>query len=156
MKLIEDHYLANRRNLVKRMSFPAGDAAEDVVQEAYARALKYFNSYKPEYHFDGWFRRILNNALKEHKNNERGTSAVSFEEEEHDGLDCSGLNERILLEVNELIATKSAVQMEVLTYHIQQGYTAKEVSELTDHTYANCRRIVHRFRQEVKELYGKG
>lgn len=155
MKLIEDHYIANRRNLVKRMSFSSGDYAEDIVQEAYARALKYFKSYNPDMPFDSWLKRIMVNVLKEHKNTERGYSSVSFEEEDQDGTDCTGFNERVILEVNDLISTKSLIQIEVLGYHIQQGYTAKEVSEITEYAYITCYQIVRRFRQELKELYGQ-
>jgi RNA polymerase sigma factor (sigma-70 family) len=154
-ELIEQHYLDNRRKLVKRLSFAAGDCAEDVVQEAYYRALKYSKSYKPEFTLDKWLNQILNNCLKEHKNTERGFSSVTFEEEDQEGIACTGMGERIIAEIDELISTKSLVQIEVLTYAMQQGYTAKEISELTEYTYANCHQIVHRFRQELRELYGK-
>ena len=153
--LIEQHYLTNRRNLVKRMSFPAGDYAEDVVQEAYYRALKYAKSYKAEFSLEKWFSQILNNCLKDHKNTEKGFSAVEFEEDDQEGIQCTGFGEKVVKEVSDLISTKSVVQMEVLRYAFEQGYTAKEVSELTDYTYSNCRQIILRFRQELKELYGK-
>lgn len=154
-ELIEQHYLTHRRNLVKRMSFAAGDYAEDVVQEAYYRALKYAKSYNPQFSLEKWFSQILNNSLKEHKNTEKGFSATVFEEDDQEGVSCTGMGERILAEVYDLISTKSKVQIDVLTYSCQQGYTAKEVSELTEYTYANCHQIIHRFRQELKELYGK-
>lgn len=156
MKLIEDHYVANRRNLVKRMSFSSGDYAEDIVQEAYARALKYYKSYNPDMPFDNWLKRIMVNVLKEHKNTEHGFSSIQYEEEEHDGTVCTGFNERVILEVNDLISTKSLIQIEVLRYHFQQGYTAKEVSEITEYGYKTSHQIIRRFRQELKELYGTG
>lgn len=155
MHPIEEHYRKNRFMLVKRMSFRAGDYAEDVVQEAYARALKYFASYKEEYALDAWMSRILNNCLKEQKNAEKGYSAVEFEEDHVDGIPCNRFAESVVAEIYELISTKSVVAMEVLEYHFQQGYSAKEVSELTDYTYANCHQIIRRFRQELKELYGR-
>lgn len=155
MQIVLNHYNANRFALVKRMSFRAGDYAEDVVQETYTRALKYINSYDDKYPFDVWLKRILNNCLKEQKNLEKGFAALPFEEEEQDGTGCNQFSEQVVAEIYELIATKSVVSMEVLTYHFQQGYTAKEISEICDHSYANCHKIVSRFRQELKELYGK-
>jgi RNA polymerase sigma-70 factor (ECF subfamily) len=137
------------------MSFAAGDYAEDVVQEAYCRALKYSKSYKPEFSLEKWISQILNNALREHKNTEKGFSTVTFEEDDQEGVGCTGMSERTMDEVYRIISTKALVQKEVLTYHFQQGYTAKEVSELTDYTYANCHQIILRFRQELKGLYGK-
>ncbi len=155
MDLIETHYRDNRFKLVKRMSFRAGDYAEDVVQEAYARAIKYFSSYKPEYSLDAWFSRILNNALKEHKNSEKGFAAMSFEEEEQDGIPCNRFAEKVVKEIYELIDTKSVVSMEVLTYHFRFGYSGKEISEISDHSYSNCHQIINRFKQELKDLYGR-
>lgn len=154
MVLIEEHYRKNHFNLVKRMSFRAGDAAEDVVQEAYARALKYYKSYDPKFPFDVWLKRILNNCLKEQKNLEKGHIAISFEEEEQDGTVCNQFSEQMVAEIGDLIDTKSAVAKDVLHYHFNQGYTAKEVSELTEYTYSNCHQIIRRFREELREIYG--
>jgi RNA polymerase sigma factor (sigma-70 family) len=155
MHLIEEHYHKNRRLLVKRMSFRAGDSAEDIVQEAYARALRYYGSFKQDKLFDAWFRLILNNAFKEHMNNEKGFAAVEFEEDNQEGVVCNQFSARVVAEIYDLIATKSVVQIEVLTYHLQQGYTAKEVSEITEFSYAACHQIILRFKQELRELYGK-
>lgn len=155
MHPIEAHYRKNRFALVKRMSFRAGDYAEDIVQESYTRALKYFASYKEEHSLDAWMSRIMNNCLKEHKNNEKGYTALSFEEEEIDGIPCNRFAESVVGEIYDLISTKSVVAMDVLTPHFQQGYTAKEVSEITEYTYANCHKIINRFGQELKELYGR-
>lgn len=154
MHILEEHYRKNRFTYVKRMSFRCGDYAEDVVQEAYARAIKYFSSYKEEYSLDAWFSRIINNCLKEHKNAEKGYTALTFEEEEIDGIPCNRFAESVVKEIYELISTKSVVSMEVLTYHFRFGYTAKEVQEISEHSYANCHKIINRFRQELRELYG--
>ncbi len=150
MDPLEAHYRANRFKLVKRMSFRAGDYADDVVQEAYARAIKYFSSYKPEYSLDAWFSRI-----KEHKNSEKGFASMSFEEEEQDGIPCNRFAESVVKEIHELIGTKSVVSMEVLSYHFRFGYSAKEIQEITEYSYANCHQIISRFRQELRELYGR-
>lgn len=153
MHILEEHYRKNRFTLVKRMSFRAGDYAEDCVQEAYTRAIKYFNSYKEEFSLDAWFSRILNNVLKEHKNNEKGYSSTTFDEEQEEGIPCNRFSEQLVKEIYELIDTKSLVAKEVLTYHFQQGYTAKEVSEISEHSYSNCHQIINRFKSELRELY---
>lgn len=156
MELIEQHYRDNLQKLTKRMTFRSGSDqdAQDIVQEAYYRALKYIGSFNGE-SFDRWFSRILNNCLREFKNNEKGFAGVSFEEEEVDGTPCTYYDERVMSEIHDLIATKSLVQMEVLTLHLKQGYTAKDVSEITEYSYANCHKIINRFQQELKELYGR-
>lgn len=137
------------------MTFRAGTEwdAEDVVQEAYARALKYYGSFNGE-DFGRWFSTILNNTLREYKNIEKGVAAESFEEEESAGTTCSYYSDRIMGEVYSLIDTKSLVQIEVLTLNIKQGFSPKDISYITDVSYSAARQIVLRFRNELKDLYG--
>lgn len=126
--------------------------AEDIVQEAYARAIKYLNTFDGT-NFDRWFGRILNNALRDFKREEGGFVTHSFEEEESDGIPCSQYNDEIVSEINELIQTKSVIQIEVLSLFFQQGYSATDIQKITEHSYAKCHQIIQRFRNELKELY---
>lgn len=155
MNLIEEHYQANRSKLVKRMTFRSGTEwdAEDIVQEAYVRAVKYFASFDNR-NFDSWFNTILNNALREHKNNEKGFSTSSIEEEEElEGVPCNQYNQLIVEEIYEIINTKSENQIEVLTLFFQNGYTARDIGHITNHTYSATHQMIQRFRNELKELY---
>lgn len=156
MEIIEQHYRNNHRKLLKRMMFRAGtewDGA-DVVQEAYCRALKYIKSFDGS-NFDRWFNTILNNTLREYKNTEKGFSTTTFEEEEMGGTACHYMSDRVIGEINDLIKTKSVVQIEVLDLYFKHGFTAKDISTVTGHSYANSHQIIQRFRNELKDLYGR-
>lgn len=155
INVIEQHYRDNYRKLVKRMTFRSGTEwdAEDVVQRAYMYAISYIKSFDGR-HFSAWFNTILNNALRDHKNSEKGFTATSFEEDEHDGTPCTHYADRIVAEVEEIIQTKSLAQIEVLTLYFKQGYTAKDISRITDNSYSASRQMILRFRNELKELYG--
>lgn len=157
MHVVEQHYIDNQRKLLKRMSFRAGTQwdAEDVVQEAYARALKYYKSFDGS-NFDRWFNTILNNTLKEHKNSEKGFATTTFEEEEMAGVPCSHFPDRIVVEIGQLIQTKSLVQIEVLNLYFHQEFSAKDISRITEHSYATTHQIIQRFRNELRELYKDG
>jgi RNA polymerase sigma factor (sigma-70 family) len=152
---IEAHYLENRSKFVKRMYFRAGsiENAEDIVQEAYERALRYNKSYTGE-NYDRWFNTVLNNCLRDFKNDESGYSADVFDEEEAEGRMCPSYPNHVMREVFELIATKSLVQQEILTYFFKHEYSPVDISRITDYSYSNCHQIIRRFRQELKELYG--
>jgi RNA polymerase sigma factor (sigma-70 family) len=152
---IENHFRENRQKLVKRMMFRSGseEDAEDIVQEAYCRALKYIHSYNGE-HLDKWFNTVLNNALREYKNMQNGHSTDIFEEEEAEGTACPHYSEHVMKEVYELIDTKSVIQQEVLNYYFKQEYSAVDISRITNYTYGQCHQIILRFRNELKELYG--
>lgn len=151
---IQEHYVANRFKLVKRMTFRAGTQwdAEDIVQQAYEYALRY---YKPDVVKDinPWMSTILNNALREFKNSEKGVTTSSFEEEEFEGTPCTHYPSRVMAEIHELISTKSVLQIEVLNLYIRQEYTARDISRITPYSYAVCHQIIQRFRNELKELY---
>ena len=154
LKLIEQHYLDNRQKLVKKMTFRAGspEAGEDVVQTAYERAIRYRRSCDPE-RFNQWFAMLMNNALRDFKNEEKGYIYVELDEDEQESMACPSYPERIMNEIYELIETKSEVQIEVLTLFFKQGYSAIEISRITDHSYAKSHQIVQRFRNELKDLY---
>lgn len=151
---IEKHYIENRQKLVKRMLFRSGseEDAEDIVQEAYLRAILYHKSFNGDM-FDKWFSTILNNCLREQKNIQSGHSADQFIEEEADGTGCPHYSEHVMREVYELINTKSLVQQEVLNLFFQQEYSAVDISRITMYSYSQCHQIIQRFRNELKELY---
>lgn len=154
---IEKHYRANRNKLVKRMAFRSrsDNYAEDIVQEAYERALKYRKSCTPD-QFDQWLNTILNNCLRDYRNVENGhPQDAPYEEDEEEGVACPSYSNQIMKEVYELIDTKPLIHQEILNLYFKQEYSAIDISRVTQHSYANCHKVVSRFRQELKELYGR-
>jgi RNA polymerase sigma factor (sigma-70 family) len=154
MHRVEQHYIENQRKLLKRLQFRAGTEwdAQDVLHDAYERALKYIHSFKGD-NIGPWFNTIMNNALREHKNASKGFATSSFDEEDEEGVPCNHYSERVVKEINDLIDTKSVVQMEVLKLHFQQDYSARDIARISEHSYNNCQKIIVRFKQELKELY---
>ena len=65
-EFLSKHYQTHYDKLVKRYArrFDNQHIGEDVVQEAYARAWKYRNTYNPEQPFENWFGIICFNAFK--------------------------------------------------------------------------------------------
>ena len=151
---IEQHYIENRQKLVKRMTFRAGEqwSAEDIVQEAYTRALMYWRSFDGS-NLDRWLNTILNNTLREYQNSVKGITNVEFDEEEADGVSCSSYSGHVMAHVYHLIEKKSDVQKEILMLYFHQEYTAIDISRITPYTYSQIHQIIHRFRNELKEMY---
>lgn len=154
--VIEKHYIANRDRLIKRVSFRIGGnfhGAEDIVQTAYERAIRYRYSFDGDL-FDKWFSTILNNSLREYQNIERGYTQVDEDvEEEAESPSCPHFPLHIMREVFELIDTKSEIQMEVLTLYFRYEYSAIDISRITAIPYGTAHQIIQRFRNELKELY---
>ena len=152
--IIEQHWRDNYQKLSKRLAWRTGSPAsgEDVLQEAYYRALRYIDSYNPEGDFNKWFGTILRNCISEHHNSEKGYSAI-IKDEDDEGYECPAYDKHIMRDVYALLETKSPIQKEVISLYLKQEYTAKSISEITDYSYSRCYKIVHRFRAELKELY---
>lgn len=154
--VIEEHYGLHRNSYAKRFGRRVGipEMGEDLVQEAYTRVLKYQHSFNGE-DFDKWFRTILNNVLRDYRNEEKGRNPVDFDEEEQEGLPGLDYPRHVMRDIFKLIQTKSLVQIEVLTLYFKQEYNAIEISQMTEHGYPMVRQIISRFRQECRELYGR-
>lgn len=152
--VIEEHFRQHRQKLVKLMTFRAGspEAAEDIVQEAFYRALRYHRSCRPE-EFNNWFNAIMFNALRDYKREEAGRSEDEFVEGEEEGQPCPAFHGQVEREVHALIAAKPDVQREVLELHVQHGFTARDIADITPHSYANCHKIIQRFREELRAKY---
>src|SRR5690349_12939216 len=61
--IIEEHYRRNYRRLCNIMVRRVGYSnAEDAVQEAYARALQYWEGAQPIENFGAWFMKVCFNA----------------------------------------------------------------------------------------------
>lgn len=155
VSLIEKHYVENYSRLVKRMSFRAGTiwAAEDIVQTAYERAIR-FRRTCDEARFNQWFSTILNNSLRDFKSEEHGNATVDIENEDvAETLSCPHYPEKIMKEIYALIETKNDNQREVLKLYFQEGFNSKDISIITSNSDSNCRQIIKRFRDELKGRY---
>lgn len=68
-KEIEEHYRENAENLIRFMAFKhQGNImdGEDIVHDAYARAVRYYNTYNPrDSTFSKWFNKILANTERD-------------------------------------------------------------------------------------------
>ena len=151
---IVKHYKDKRPKLVKRAAFRLGNDAyaEDAVQEAYERALRYYISFHGK-EFDKWINMILNNCIRDIKSEENGHALDIFEEELAEGTACPHYTDHIMKEVYELIDTKAAMHKDILSLHFRYEYSPVDISRLTSYSYTNCHKVISRFRQELKELY---
>jgi RNA polymerase sigma factor (sigma-70 family) len=153
-KEIEEHYLLNRRMLVKRLSFKTGSIqdAEDVVQEAYCRALKYITSFNKEQSFENWFSRILRNSIKEWEREKfNNPPTESLEEEALPPIPDSNIQKRLLKSVEESIEEeKNEYIKEILKLYYIQGFKLAEIVQITNGNYTAVNNMVHRFKRGIK------
>ncbi|MFK7812565.1 MAG: RNA polymerase sigma factor [Maribacter sp.] len=132
--------------------------AEDVMQESFLNAFTKLHTFKGEVTFGSWLKRIvINNSIyhyrKQQKKNEVDLDDVMYKVEDNDGV-VSDHNHAI----TELKAQKVMETMKLLkdnyrvslTLHLIEGYDYEEISKIMDISYANCRTMISRAKESLR------
>ena len=158
-KLIETYYTEQRDNLVRSISRRAGNIpnAEDVVQEAFTRALTYSGSFTGETQnqLAAWFKTIMYRSLKDMMNEERNQGGTMTSEEPEEELTSSADDVWAakvgLKKLYDLIHSKPTDVSKTLYLHHFGGYKPKEISQIVDEPYDTIKKRIARFKVELEE-----
>lgn len=159
MKELEKYYRENFDTLCKRMGRACDSATdgEDVVQDAFERAIKYYASYNPHADFERWFSIILSNCLKAHKSRTRMGAVSKPIEEHYDDLEPvvpDDIRSITKVEIRNLIDNSSEPRKEILRLTFDFGYKPSEITCLVKGlTKSQIKRTLELFRKEVLEIY---
>lgn len=152
-KEIETHYRKNHKRLIKMISNLVGNShnAEDVVQNTYVKALEYWKSFEPNSNLDAWIRRIFTNCIKDKINDERhhGMKDDSLDEVVYPKIVDKKLLEKLYIFIEE----QSEPVKKILKLHFFEEYSSKDISIVVPEGYDNIRKIIQRFRDQVKVMY---
>ena len=153
MHPVEKLYREVRKKKVSLISRILGEkaGAEDVVQEAFCRAWKYWPSYNEELgSIETWFNSLLFNALSDYKKRSRMVYQETGEVSANDLLteDYLKKHERI---ISALIGNvKNDKHRRVLELFYLLGYTSREIAEMElGVSETNVRTIARRFRDKI-------
>jgi len=132
--------------------------AQDVVQEAYLRAFKFFAGFRGG-NSRAWLLRIVRNAfydwLKENRGDER---KEPFDEELHDTMDERRGPDTLLLEkadhelVRKAIASLPVEFREILVLRELEGFSYKEISEVANIPPGTVMSRLARGREQLRSL----
>lgn len=154
---LEAMYKKSRDMQVKSLANRMGGAynAEDVVQEAYLRALIHIDTYNPEKAtMETWFNRILKRASYDFKRQELQQGLVRDEmdkDEPYENFRSLGFS--TMREVAEEIGKKNDKHKEVLTLAFIKSYRPREISAVVDENIGNINGIIARFKKEMEMKY---
>jgi len=156
-KVVDKYYRENYESLVKRTKNAAGsiENSEDIVQEAFSRALKYFDSCSID--FDRWFKVILSRVLKDHQRDSRLAGLTKNIDDTIDELEPiipDHIKDFFRDHMNKLSLTKPSYNKEIIRLNILFGYDPKEISESLDVSIKIVKNNLYLFSKEVKEIYG--
>lgn len=156
---IEQFYKDNYNVLVKRLNRRAGgvENAEDVLQEAFLRALKYHSSFNPERQEMGaWFNTIMNNVLVQFQREQMlGGATIPYDEYEHEETyECMSENNKFISQIAKIIQSKSERPRSILHLYYLRGYKAKEIQQIVGGGYVGITLCIKRFKSEMIEEFG--
>lgn len=160
--LIEKHFRDNYISLTKRIAYRCnGDKilAEDIVQEAYARAIRFFPRYNPARgNFNQWFDTILRNAFN-HVKNEETARGVSHEIDAKEGDFHTVPNELTVLPTERehrfRTGLSKAINEErlrdklILAMFFFDGFKSREIAEYINLNHNTVRQVINRFREKL-------
>jgi RNA polymerase sigma factor (sigma-70 family) len=155
---IEQFYKENYNLLVKRLTRRAGNPenAEDVLQDAFERALKYHKSFNPERQEIGaWFNTIMNNVLVRHQREQmQGGATIPYDEFAHEeSYECTA---EIKSQVESILGhmyKKEEDAKNVLHLYFINGFRMFEIREITSVPYSTIQMMIHRFKLEMAKEY---
>lgn len=154
--IMEMYYRKNYKGLVKKITNGAGsvDNAEDVVQEAFTRALLYFDTYRADLHkLPNWFGRILNNTLRDMKRDHKMQGIVKDDKSyDEAAFEPTELDKQFFRQVEEFINTKPEENRDILYNYFILGLKIGEVALLSALSYSRCSNLISDFKKELKGM----
>lgn len=150
-EFVEAYYRENYTALIKLARRRVGNyslvLAEEAVQEAFARAIKYFKTYRSASSFSDWFRRILYNTINQLKTQEMNGGVTMTENE---GETTTQINITFTKEVVDLLNQCTPRDMEILNNYFFYGFKTREISELMNISHDVVRDRIRTFRERAR------
>jgi RNA polymerase sigma factor (sigma-70 family) len=131
-------------------------AAEDVVQEAYLRAARYFGSFRGG---DGrpWLLGVVRRAAFDWHNRHRGPTAVSFDDDLHDRGDTSADPQQLVLRKSDEASVRDALAelplplREVIVLRELEGLSYQEIAVLVEIPIGTVMSRLSRGRRQLQQ-----
>ena len=156
MKEVEDLFKKEYNNFVKLMNYRTRNIpdAEDIVMEAFGRALKHIDSFDSNrQRINAWFFTILKNCLKDYQK-EKFIKCIDGDSDAEipvrDKHSVAMLGNQLKEEIEKL---EPPERRDSCYLFFLLGYTYKEISEITGISVRNARYYTDEFKKEMRVDY---
>lgn len=151
-KKVEEQYREHSDRLIKMYArfLSHRERAEDIIQEAYTRALTYWDAYDEEKPFDKWFNSIISSCLRDNKRIERMHGMVDISEALDVPVKPAAIPAIILNQVMKRINEKNDTTKSILKLTFLKHFRPGEIAETVQMTPNAIRKIVWKFREEIR------
>jgi RNA polymerase sigma factor (sigma-70 family) len=153
---IEQLYASKRDELVKIYSRRAGqDDVEDMVQEAFYRALFYADSFNPKFvSLSNWITSILNNCLKDLQREKMDGAAMHSVDEEPAINDRCPSDVEMEKKILKDIEGRGGETKQILWLYFKMGYKPSEIQRVLSGSLSYIGVVVTRFKIHCQDRYG--
>lgn len=156
LQQIEEHFITQRKTLLKMAQRRLGDFwAEDAVNDAYERVIKYQEKFIQGLSMDAYIKRVLDRVLKNYQNDKFPDTELEdwmWESGElADEMRAKGVLQSVLEDLCEIEEpARSCVYLQMI-----QGERIDRVSVITGCTEGSIKMACLRFRREMREKYAQ-
>lgn len=156
LEAITKLYEEKREDLIRVYKSRAGaNDVEDLVQEAFYRAIVYKDSYRPALvDLEFWMVGILNNCLRDLLNEKQGNSSMHKELSEED-LVYEMKEDQLQPLINKLLKEKEGDARQICYLYFVMQYSLKEIRNIIGCSYSNVNNVVDRFKIKLREEIAK-
>lgn len=131
--------------------------AEDIMQESFLTAFNKLQMFKGDASFGSWLKRIvINNSITQYKKSQRFVALPEYGlKEEIEEVSYDGISEEDYTNTKATMVIMCMDKLHnnyrrVLTLHLIEGYDYEEVCEILQVSYANCRTLVSRAKESLR------
>lgn len=158
MKQLRHFFAEEYDRLVKKANARVRhfDDAEDIVMDAFRKAVEYWNSYDPSHKEIGaWFNTILNNSIKTYQR-EKFIQHVEIDDVEDDTQELSDEGKELYSKVIDSMYDKGDDnRRQILYLFYVLGYSYKEIDQIQDTSMRNIRYYIEDFRMNMRTRFGE-
>ena len=153
---VYNRYQAAMYNVAVRIVKDTAEA-EDVMQESFITAFSKLDTFRGEASFGSWLKRIVvNNSISQYKKTNRFVALPEYEiadqadESSFDGISEDDYTQTKAAQVLNCLDSLNESYKRILTLHLIEGYDYEEVCEILQISYANCRTLISRAKEKLR------
>jgi RNA polymerase sigma-70 factor, ECF subfamily len=152
---IEEFYLKYKDNIYNYLYQLSLNklTAEELTQDTFFKAFKYFNSFKAQSTVKTWLYKIARNTYLDYINKKCLYNEETIEENEFVAKndDYSNLNEKIV--INGILNNLTEAERTLILLRDLYGFSYVEISTIIELTIGQVKIGIYRARKKFKQLY---
>ena len=130
--------------------------AEDIMQESFLTAFNKLDTFKGDASFGSWLKRIVvNNSITQYKKSQRFVPLPEGGLADQVDESTNGLAEEdyTSIKAGQIINCMNSLHnsyRQALSLHLIEGYDYEEICEIMHISYANCRTLISRAKESLR------